>query len=35
MTFRTLRSRLVRWVARRLCVPIDVHQSFFRYGMSK
>jgi hypothetical protein len=33
MTFRTL--RLVRWVARLLCVPIDVHQSFFRYGMSK
>jgi len=29
MKFKFLRSSIVRWVARRLRVPIDVHQSYF------
>lgn len=27
-----VRSSVVRWVARRLAVPIDIHGSFFKPG---
>lgn len=30
MRFKFLRSGAVLWFARRLRVPIDVHQAFFR-----
>lgn len=29
-----VRSRIVRWVARKLGVPIAIHQTFFMKGTS-